>query len=234
MGFYERTGKLKALTLSFDDGVLQDIRLIELINKYGLKCTFNLNSGKLGERAIRTRNGIRTSRYIIAAGDVKEVYAGHEVAGHTLTHPYLTECDDEEVIRQVEQDRVNLSNLVGYEVLGMPYPSGRVDGRVESLIRNHTGVKYCRTTVNTDSFDEQENLIVFNPNVNGAVDHERLMELTERFIALKPDKPQIFYVWGHAYEFDYAPDSLSLFEAFCKRIARREDIFYGTNAEVLL
>lgn len=234
MGFYERTGKRKALTLSFDDGVLQDIRLIELLNKYGLKCTFNLNSGWLGKQEVRTYKGIRTSRYIIDAKDVKEVYAGHEVAGHSLTHPRLTECDDEEVVRQVEQDRVNLSKLVGYEVLGMPYPSGRVDERVENLIRTRTGVKYCRTTVNTDSFDEQQNLIVFNPNVNGAVDHERLMELTERFIALKPDKPQIFYVWGHAYEFDYTPDSLSLFEAFCKRIAHRDDIFYGTNTEVLL
>ena len=41
-------GKNKAFTFSFDDGVLQDIRFIELINKYGLKCTFNLNSEFFG------------------------------------------------------------------------------------------------------------------------------------------------------------------------------------------
>ena len=34
----------KAVTFSYDDGVTQDIRLIELLNKYHLKCTFNLNS----------------------------------------------------------------------------------------------------------------------------------------------------------------------------------------------
>ena len=39
-------GKLKALTLSYDDGVEQDIKFVEILNKYGLKCTFNLNSGK--------------------------------------------------------------------------------------------------------------------------------------------------------------------------------------------
>lgn len=38
-------GKKKAVTFSFDDGVTQDIRLIEIFNKYGLKGTFNLNSG---------------------------------------------------------------------------------------------------------------------------------------------------------------------------------------------
>ena len=39
---------MKLLTLSYDDGVTQDIRLIELFNKYGLKATFNINSELLG------------------------------------------------------------------------------------------------------------------------------------------------------------------------------------------
>ena len=41
-------GKLKAVTFSYDDGVTQDIRLIEIFNKYNLKATFNLNSELLG------------------------------------------------------------------------------------------------------------------------------------------------------------------------------------------
>ena len=40
--------KHKILTFSYDDGTTQDIRLVELFNKYGMKATFNLNSGKLG------------------------------------------------------------------------------------------------------------------------------------------------------------------------------------------
>ena len=42
-------GKNKALTFSFDDGVTQDERLINIFNKYGLKGTFNLNSEFLGK-----------------------------------------------------------------------------------------------------------------------------------------------------------------------------------------
>ena len=42
-------GKLKALTFSFDDGITQDQRLIEIFNKYNLKCTFNINSELLGK-----------------------------------------------------------------------------------------------------------------------------------------------------------------------------------------
>lgn len=38
-------GRKKAVTLSYDDGVEQDMRLVEVMEKYGLKGTFNLNSG---------------------------------------------------------------------------------------------------------------------------------------------------------------------------------------------
>ena len=38
-------GKRKAVTFSYDDGVTQDRQLVELLNRYGLKATFNLNSG---------------------------------------------------------------------------------------------------------------------------------------------------------------------------------------------
>ena len=50
-------GKLKAVTFSFDDGVTQDKRLIEILNKYGLKATFNLNSAILGTNGELNRNG---------------------------------------------------------------------------------------------------------------------------------------------------------------------------------
>ena len=42
-------GKLKAVTFSYDDAVTQDIRFIELLDKYNLKCTFNINSELLGK-----------------------------------------------------------------------------------------------------------------------------------------------------------------------------------------
>ena len=50
-------GKLKAVTFSFDDGVSQDKKLIEILDKYGLKSTFNLNSAFLGVEGNLERNG---------------------------------------------------------------------------------------------------------------------------------------------------------------------------------
>ena len=44
-----RNNKKKAITFSFDDGVEQDVRTIEILDKYGLKGTFNLNSGRIDQ-----------------------------------------------------------------------------------------------------------------------------------------------------------------------------------------
>ncbi|MBQ6830632.1 MAG: polysaccharide deacetylase family protein, partial [Clostridia bacterium] len=115
---------LKAVTFSYDDGVIQDVHLIELLNKYGLKATFNLNSELLGKGGCMPVATGKVAHYKLPPSDVRAVYEGHEVAAHTLTHPLLTKLDEAEIIRQVEQDRLNLSDLMGYEVIGMAYPCG--------------------------------------------------------------------------------------------------------------
>ena len=228
-------GKMKAVTFSLDDGVVQDIRMIELMNKYGLKGTFNLNSMRLSKLGILHQEGMRICHYKVAREDVRDIYAGHEIAVHTLNHPNLTKCDTDEIIRQVEQDRLNLSELAGYEVVGMAYPCGGVnnDDRVAQIIRENTGVKYSRTIAGNASFDLQDNLYRFNPTVH-YVEFDKLMDLGERFVELKPDKPQVFYIWGHSYEMDLAGDYWVKLEDFFKLISNRDDIFYGTNKEILL
>jgi peptidoglycan/xylan/chitin deacetylase (PgdA/CDA1 family) len=171
----------------------------------------------------------------IAADKIKEVYKGHEVAVHTLTHPFLPSCSEEEIIRQVEQDRINLSRICGYEVVGMAYPCGGVnnDDRVASIIKNQTGVKYARTITSTFSFELPKNLHRLNPSVY-IREPDKMFELAEKFVALETDKPQLFYIWGHAYEFDVMDDiTWEHFENFCKLISGKTDIFYGTNKEVL-
>ena len=228
--------KKKAVTFSFDDGVTQDIRLIELLNKYGLKATFNLNSELLGRKGMLVRgDGMRISHYKVHPEDVKAIYEGHEIAAHTLTHPNLTGLEDEEIIRQVEGDRLNLSELAGYEVIGMAYPCGGVnnDDRVAEIIKNNTGIKYSRTITSTNNFDLQENLFRFNPSVY-YIQLDSMMKLGEDFVALKTEAPKIFYIWGHSYEMDLGSDYWVRLEEFFKLISGRVDIFYGTNKEVLL
>ncbi len=231
--FFRAQVKKKAITFSYDDGVVQDIRLIELLNKYGLKCTFNLNSELLSKKGMLIRDGERIAHCKVHTEDVKYIYEGHEVAVHTLTHPNLIDCDDKEIIHQVETDRLNLSELVGYEVVGMAYPCGGVDERVAGIIKKTTGVKYSRTITTNNCFDLQENLYRFNPTAYH-LDFENMMQLGREFVELKPKEPKVFYIWGHSYEMDFCADYWVKLEEFFKLISNKEDIFYATNKEVLL
>ena len=228
-------GKMKAVTFSYDDGVTQDQRLIRILDKYGLKCTFNLNSGLLGRPGSLIREDVTVAHVKPRAREVRGIYEGHEIAVHTLTHPALSHLSDEDVVREVEEDRIALSELAGYEVVGMAYPGGThvMNEHVADLIRTRTGVKYARTTTSTHNFDLQQNLHIFNPTVYHHIEWDKLFELGEKFISLKTDVPQIYYIWGHAYEFDIHGD-WERFEEFCRLISGRADIFYGTNREVLL
>ena len=231
-----KSTKKRAVTFSFDDGVTQDIQLIRLLNKYNLKCTFNLNSELLGKNGILNRESIPIAHYKIWPSDVKNVYEGHEVAVHTLTHPRLPEiADDSEIICQVEQDRLNLSELVGYNVQGMAYPCGGVnnDDRVAKIIKENTGVKYSRTIKGNECFDLQDNLYRFDPTIH-VLKFDRLFELGKKFLECESDEPQLFYIWGHAYEMDIETENWLKLEEFFKFISNRNDIFYGTNREVLL
>ncbi len=229
-------GKNKAITFSYDDGVTQDIKLIEIFNKYNLKGTFNINSGFLGDPGELIRDGVKISHVKNKAEDIKYIYDGHEVAVHTLTHPNLTSLsDDNEVLRQVEQDRINLSELVGYEVLGMAYPGGgkNCDKSVADIIKNNTQIKYARTVDTTNSFEPYNDLYQYKGTVYHHEEWDKLFDLGEKFLNLQTDTPQVFYIWGHAYEFDIFPERWKKFEAFCEMISNRSDVFYGTNKEVL-
>ena len=225
-------GKKKAITFSYDDTVTQDIRLIEILDKYGLKATFNLNSGLLGMDGMLIREGVEVSHVKIPASEIASVYKNHEVAAHTLTHPHLPKLPDDEVIRQVEEDRLNLSDLVGYEVVGMAYPGGGMNNndRVARLVKNHTGIKYARTISLGYSFLPQPDLYRYKPtafHLDFADNYRLAADFFER------ETEGVFYIWGHSYEFDIH-NTWDQFEDFCKAISGRPDVFYGTNKEILL
>ena len=210
-------GKKKALTFSFDDGVTQDIRLVEILNKYGLKGTFNLNSGLLGISRTLERNGKTVDHNKIQPSQVRSLYAGHEVAVHTLSHPTLTTLEEETIVYQVEEDRKALERLVGYPIVGMAYPNGPNDDRVASILEKNTPIRYSRTVTSTFDFTPQKtNLLRYNPTVYYV--QPELDELVEKFLADDSDEDKLLYIWGHSYEMDAELITWEHFEEVCKKL----------------
>lgn len=222
----------KILTFSFDDGVTQDERFIKILNKYGLKCTFNLNSQLLGQDGYLMIDGKRINHTKLPVHRIKDVYDGHEVAAHTLTHPFLVDMKKDDIVYQVEQDIKNLSEIVGYKVRGFAYPGGGVNcsERVASVIKECTSAEYARTTVHTHNFNLQNSPYLFNPTISLLKDKKAIVSLCDDFLSSNSDDIQLFYVWGHTYELD-VNDDWSFFEELCGKLSGKDDILYCTNIE---
>ncbi len=247
-------GKNKAITFSFDDAVAEDKKIIQILDKYGLKATFNLNTGFLGVdgegKYLKKGEGIGEEKVDINGEvfhyetlkkirikpyEVKEVYKNHEVGAHTIKHWPLTILDDDTVALQIEADREILSKLCGREVVSMAYPCGGVncDERIASIVKNRTGIKFARAFKLTHDFEIPKNLLMAEFTVR-FVDYDKMMELAKEFINNEFDHPVIFSIWGHGYEMLEDTHNFEHFEIFCKLISNKKDVFYGTNAEVYL
>ena len=106
-----KDGKSKVLTLSYDDGVVQDIRLIGILDKHGLKGTFNINTGRyLPEDAQReTYSG----RMKLSEAQALFQNSPHEVAVHSLTHPFLETLKKPQILVEILEDRKNIEAQYG-------------------------------------------------------------------------------------------------------------------------
>lgn len=218
-------GKKKALTLSYDDGIRQDIRFVEMLNKYGIKCTFNLNSALSRKEDVFTCADVTVVR--THPDLLPELYEGHEVAMHMCTHPWPTRISDEELKREVLEDRKCHEEMFGYKVDGMAYPFGDYNDRVIEVLAE-CGVKYARTIVSTSEFTLPERWLAWHATCHHI--DKNFSELTDKFLGCE-NELALFYLWGHSYEFD-VDRNWDMMEDFCKKISGRDDIYYATNMEI--
>lgn len=211
-------GSLRAVTFSYDDANQADERLVALLNKYGLKGTFNVCTGFI-------RPGGRADA--VPAARFPAVYRGHEVASHTVTHPNLVDIPAERARREVAEDKAFLSELMGYEVTGFAYPYGGFNEEIFQMLEEE-GIRYGRTTEGTGAFALPTEPLRWKPTCH----HNTLAECLNRFLATEPTTPQLLYVWGHSYEFD-TEEKWAQMEALCARIAAIPHIWAATNRDVL-
>lgn len=225
-------GKNKAVTFSYDDGVEQDRWLVDVLNTYGLKATFNINSGRFGQQGSICCHGAVVPHCMMPAEEAVQTYIGHEIAGHSLTHPTLTELSDEEIVRQVEDDRQALEAVFGRSVTGFAYPNGGRNRRTMEVLGTRTGVQYARTVESTYGFALPEEPLAFHPTVYH-LDWEAMSALARTFLATEAEEPMLFVIWGHSYELDCQPEWRRQFVHFCKRISGQPDVAYLTNGQAL-
>lgn len=223
-----KDGKTKVLTLSYDDGVVQDIRLMEILNKYGIKATFNISSG-----AYFPEDGVREKFYgRLKLSEAKKLYTdcGHEIAVHAFTHPYLEKLDTAEMIYEITEDRKAIETHYGKITRGMAYPFGTYNEKVIDVLEK-CQIAYARTVQSTHHYGFPENWLTLHPTCHH--NDEQLDDLIRAFVEIpsRYNNVEMFYLWGHSYEFDN-DDNWEVIEKFCEYAGGHEDIWYATNIEI--
>lgn len=229
-------GLCKAVTLSYDDGAAADARLAETLNRYGLKCTFNLLSSRVQSEDGLKKDFIRNE--ILAKG--------HEIATHGDHHRGLDVARSIEGIRDTLDCRLGLEKEFGIIVRGMAFPDRTVNktkvpgayARIRPFLEE-LDIVYARTTGgDNNAFGLPEDFLNWVPTAHHK--NPELMNYIDAFLAidLAPGKcyvagrgPRLFYLWGHAFEFD-RDGNWDLLDRICEKLSGREDIWYATNMEL--
>ncbi|MBQ2968308.1 MAG: polysaccharide deacetylase family protein [Clostridia bacterium] len=221
-------GKLRALTFSYDDGCLDDIRLSDTLTKYGLKGTFNF-----------------TARAKISVEDAKKhiLDNGHEIAVHGAEHMAAGLTPVTRGIRDVLDCRLNLEKTYNRIVRGMAYAdsgiikfeNGVTYPQVKQYLRE-LGITYARTLHgDNDGFKLPFDWHAWVPTCHHK--NPNLLEWADAFLApveggrFKYETPRLFYIWGHSYEFTN-DQNWALLDRICEKFAGRDDVWYATNGEI--
>lgn len=224
-----KDGKKLAFTLSYDDTTVSNNRFLEIINRYGLKCTFNLNSKRLVDQ-LEADGKIFDGT--LTVGEAKKLYLGngHEIAAHCLTHPWIADLPKPEMIYEVTEDRKNLEGIFDVIVRGMAYPYGCFNDKTVDALQS-SGIVYSRTTLATRKFDFPENWLTLHPTCH----HEdaNLFDIAKSFVEDSPKwgRCKLFYLWGHSFEFD-RNNNWERLEKICEYISGRDNVWYATNIEI--
>lgn len=189
---------MKIVSLSFDDGTIYDKRFIDLLNKYGLKATFNLNSGLdnfiwyYEDKPIRRLN----------LEESKDIYNGHEVASHSLTHPYFSSLDEKRQIQEVEEDILNLEKIFSRKIEGFAFPFiDQTEANIQ-VVKNNIDLKYIRCSIFTEKILPKDR---YHVGINALYDDKDIYEKLERYKSnILPNS--LFVIAGHSYEFEVKND----------------------------
>ena len=229
-------GLSKALTFSYDDGVEQDIRLVEIFDKNGLKGTFNINTGSFAKEGTVYPKGQVHRR--MTKKQTYELFANspHEVAVHTLTHPFLEQIPSNMAINEVINDRKNIEEMFGTIARGMAYPFGTTSDEVVAALKA-CGIVYSRTLGGDNNrFEMPRDFHAWmptahhnNPSLFDWIDEFNSLEYST--VRTNRNAPRLMYIWGHSYEFD-RDNNWERIEDICSKLSGREDTWYATNIEI--
>ena len=178
---------------SWDDGVVDDIRLIELLRRHHAKATFNLNPGlHHGQRTFSWRYGDKEV-WRLGREELPDLYAGFEIANHSFSHPNLPGLSPADLAHEVQDSRTRLQDWFQQPIHGFCYPFGGFDPTVKAAVRQ-AGHRYARTVTEVETVFPPTDPLEFG--VSCRFTDPLFWDHYEHAKASNG----VFLFWGHSYE----------------------------------
>lgn len=177
----------------WDDGLLDDIRLGEILRRYGAKATFCLNPGLYKqERSFGWTQGNKEV-WRLSFHELIPVYEGFEIASHSMTHPYLTDLPSDSLWWEIKESKIMLESIFNKAVVGFCYPFNMYNDTIKDMVRS-AGYLWARSGAETDDVFPPSDPLEFIPSC-----HFLSESFWGKFNHSK-DQNGIFYFWGHSCE----------------------------------
>lgn len=129
--FPERT-----VVVTFDDGFEDNyLNAFPILERESIPMTLFLTADFIGTKelpVLRDRTGVPPLSWEQIAEMSR---AGVELGAHTLTHPNLTEVDDDRLRREISGSRDRIEQRLSVRVRTFCYPRGKFDTRVKTAVR---------------------------------------------------------------------------------------------------
>jgi peptidoglycan/xylan/chitin deacetylase (PgdA/CDA1 family) len=119
----------------WDDGIVDDVCLTNILRRYKARATFCLNPGLYREE--RSFGWVHENREVWRLGihELPDIYNGFELCSHSMTHPYLTEISADQLDWEVRASRDILQSIFKKPVLGFCYPFNAYNESVKVSVR---------------------------------------------------------------------------------------------------
>lgn len=241
----------KHFAWSFDDGLEQDKKIIDILRQYHMGATFHLNSGLFGDKTdegIIGNLGMKeipadifydkkhilpyVPHFRIPEDEVTQVYEGFEISSHTKSHANLTKCATEELHSEIAEDVSALSALFGTEIHGLAYPYGMSSAATYQAVKD-SGLTYARILKTDKSFRFPADPLRL-PMTCWHIAKNTFQTLDDFFKA-ESDSALFFLMFAHGYEFDFGTRESSWykFEKICESVASHNEIICCSIADAL-
>ena len=242
----------KYFTVSFDDGLEQDREIIRLMEEYGIKGTFNISSGLFGRKTYIKRTGDigldakegadpsnpRIINHFILPKDEALALYSHpnvEVASHGVHHVNQSKFTLEQAEEEILTDIETLSDMFGYRVRVHAFPYGSYNDNVLTVLKE-AGIRCARKALmmkKPRDFSFNPNDLLLTPTC-WALDSFTEQLLTDFIVAPENEDTQVFYMWGHGYEFDYGTKrgNFKHLENLFRMVAAADDVTFVKNSEL--